>query len=59
MEEKINELLSKNNFSEIKKVLKDCNPYDIADLLNDLDLKNMILVFRLLPKTLASDVFHI
>lgn len=50
-------LLETNDYVKIKQLLKDENVYDIAEVLNELELKNLIIVFRLLPKDLATDVF--
>lgn len=57
MLEELNILLENNKFKDIKSLLENENEYDIADALNELDVKNLIIVFRLLPKDLASDVF--
>ena len=55
--EYIKELLSEKNLTEIKKELQEMHEYDIATLIEDLPKDSLIQVFRLLPKTMAADVF--
>ncbi len=55
--EKISQLIQNKKFSELKNELKDARPVDIADFLDTLDEKQMLLAFRLLPKEIAADVF--
>ena len=51
------ELLNNREFNKIKSILLDMNEYDIADLIEDLPEDLLIKAFRLLPKSIASDVF--
>ena len=51
------ELLNNREFNKIKSLLLDMNEYDIADLIEDLPEDLLIKAFRLLPKTIATDVF--
>ena len=55
--EKLQELLENKKYEEIKNKLKDMNEFDIADLIEELPNNELIRVFRLLPKTIATDVF--
>lgn len=55
--ETLQELLEQKKRSEIKKHLLEMNEYDIASLIEDLPDNQLIQVFRLLPKDMASDVF--
>lgn len=55
--ENLKELLENNNLKELKNTLIEMNEYDIAEFLEELDEGEMIKVFRLLPKTIATDVF--
>ena len=57
MKERITELLELKNFSEIKHMLSDENSADIAALLEECDQQQMTLIFRLLPKDRAAEVF--
>lgn len=55
--EKINMLLLDKDYSALKNELRNAQPADIADFLNELDEKQALLIFRLLPKEMAADVF--
>ena len=55
--ENLKELLVNNNLKELKNTLIEMNEYDIAEFLEELEEDEMIKVFRLLPKTIATDVF--
>lgn len=58
MTERINELHSQRNISELKKYLNDINPADIAQLLeNVFDERERVFLFRLLTKENAADTF--
>lgn len=51
------QLLSEKNYSALREELKNAQSADIADMLNILEEKNALIVFRLLPKEIAADVF--
>ena len=55
--EKLEELLVENKLTTIKKNLKNMNEFDIADLIENLHIRKLIKIFRLLPKDKATDVF--
>ena len=55
--DKVHELLDNKNFRELKTILNDEMPQDIALLLEELPDKVMPPVFRLLTKENAADVF--
>lgn len=62
MEEKIKELLSTRNFREIKEVFCDFQPVDAASIIEELfyeseDRKEILILYRLLPKDLAAETF--
>lgn len=63
MEEKIDltnqifTLLNERRFVELRNLICEMNPADIAAVLDILDEKEMPLVYRILPKDLASEVF--
>lgn len=58
-EEKILELIQEKKYKELKKILSEMNEVDIAEILEDeaLDLGTLLLIFRMLPKDLAVEVF--
>jgi len=53
----IKDLIEQNDLINLKTVISDWPSPDIADLLGYLDSKNAVILFRLLPKNSASDVF--
>ena len=55
--ENIKELLVDKKLVQVKNILKDLNEYDIASLIEDLPEDLLVQAFRLLPKSMASDVF--
>ena len=57
MKEKIIRLLEEKKLGELREELQRINPADLAILLEDLDEKERLLVYRLLPKELAADTF--
>ena len=55
--EKVPEYISERKYSELKKILIEMNPADIGDLMESLPKSTLPLVYRILPKELASEVF--
>jgi len=55
--EEIIQLIEEKKYFKIKKILEDLNEVDIAEILDELDLHNTLLIFRMLPKDLAVEVF--
>jgi magnesium transporter len=51
------DLIEHDDWINLKKVISDWPAPDIADLLGYLDGKDSVILFRLLPKSNASDVF--
>ncbi|MGI6703262.1 MAG: magnesium transporter [Clostridia bacterium] len=51
------ELINNKNFSQIKNELADMQEADIAEIINELDNKESLLMFRLLNKEMAAEVF--
>lgn len=51
------ELLEKHLYAQLKKELAETNAVDIAELLETMTLEEQLLVFRMLGKDLAADVF--
>lgn len=49
--------IENKKFSNLKPILKEMEPVDIADIINDIDKEKVAVIFRLLPKDIASDVF--
>ncbi len=57
MTDEILELLEAKHYSKLKEILSETEPADIAYMFDDLPEKNMPLLYRLLPKELAAEVF--
>ena len=53
----VEKLLMNKQYQELKKYLANSQIADIAEFLDQLDLKTALLVFRLLPKDEAAAVF--
>lgn len=56
-EEDILELIEQKKYIQLKKILSEMNEVDIAEILDPLDPNTTLLLFRMLPKDLAVEVF--
>lgn len=50
-------LMAEKNYAKLKKELEEMNPVDVAELLETLDIHNSLILFRMLSKDLAAEVF--
>ncbi|AYF53373.1 magnesium transporter [Clostridium botulinum C] len=57
MKELILNLINKNSYAEARNYLSKMNVVDIAEFMENLDNQKLLIVFRILPKDMASDVF--
>ena len=57
MTEKALALLNEKKFSQLKELLREMNPVDLAGILEEMPLESLPLVYRLLPKELAAEAF--
>ncbi len=57
MKEKILELVHQRNLKEIRNEIARLNPVNIAEILEEIDTNNAIILFRMLPKDIAVEVF--
>lgn len=55
--ELLTELLETRQFRRLRETMADMNEVDIAEFIEDLDPERKVLVYRMLPKELAADVF--
>lgn len=55
--EELMDLLFTRQFRKLKDILTEMNEVDIATFIEELDSEKTVVVFRMLPKELASDVF--
>ncbi len=53
----VKELISRRRWADIRRALVDEPPPHLADLLFSLDTREMVLVFRCLPREVSSEVF--
>lgn len=57
MEEQILELIADRKFVRLRETLCEIQPADLAPLFEEMPEKDRAVVFRILPKELAADVF--
>ncbi len=57
LQEEIIDLIEKKKFQQLKEILSLINPADIALFLEEIEEKDLPVVFRILPKELAAEVF--
>ncbi len=61
MEEKdfvaIIELINNRQYAKVKEQLVGLNPVDVSELFEELDIKDLVLLFRMLDKESAAEVF--
>ena len=57
MENQILSLIENKSFSKLRQTLSELNPADIALILEEAEKHDLPLVFRILPKELAAEVF--
>ena len=57
MLERVKELSSLKNYIELKKYLTSLDPADIAIFISELSAEEFVIVYRLLPKDIAAEVF--
>lgn len=56
-EQIIIQLIEQKKYVQLKKVLSEMNEVDIAEIVDPLDTNTTLLIFRILPKDLAVEVF--
>ena len=57
MTEEIFELIEGKKYARLRELLSDMNPADIAQILEEVPEKELPVIFRILPKELAAEVF--
>ena len=57
MQTEILELIKEKKFTNLRSLLSEMNPADIAQILDEVEKKELPVVYRILPKELASEVF--
>ncbi len=54
----IRELIERRNFSALQRIFTDWLPVDLAELISDLPENEQAILFRLLPKGVATETFE-
>jgi len=54
----IRELIERRNFSALQRIFNDWMPADLAELISDLPENEQAILYRLLPKELATETFE-
>ena len=57
MNEEIFELRGEKKYARLRELLSEMNPADIAQILEDVPERELPVIFRILPKELAAEVF--
>ena len=57
LEEEIFDLIEKKRFVQLKQILSEMQPADIAEIFDEAKDKDIPVLFRILPKELAAEVF--
>ena len=57
--EQITEMIAKGEISALRELFNEMNVVDIALIIDELNEKETLLAFRVLPKDISADVFLI
>ena len=57
MFDEILELIAEKKYTRLRKELSEMNPADIAVIFEEIETKDLPVIFRILPKELAAEVF--
>ena len=55
--DELNDLLERRQFRKLRETMEEMNEVDIAEFIEELESEKKVLVYRMLPKELAADVF--
>jgi len=58
MQPDLERMIRQREFFALRRALLDYPPPDLAALIDELDTEDQIIVFRILPRELAADVFE-
>ena len=58
LEPEIRNLIEARNFGALREVFREWPPADVAEVILDLPEDEQVIIFRVLPHTLAADVFE-
>ena len=57
MSERILGLIEEGKYADTRKELMDMNVVDIAQLFEEIERDKLLIIFRILPKEVAAEVF--
>lgn len=57
LENILHQLVEQKKFRKLRSILEEMNEVDIAEFLEEVEIEKVVLIFRLLPKTLGAEVF--
>ena len=57
MEKQILELMGDKKYGQLREILSEMNPADIAEIFNEFSESEITVAFRILPKELAAETF--
>jgi magnesium transporter len=57
IQKQVQELILKRDLHDLRDILSELAPADIAEVLEEISNDDQVIVFRILPRDLASDVF--
>ena len=57
MFQEILDLIAEKKYTRLRTLLTDMNPADIAEIFDDAEIKDIPIIFRVLPKEIAAEVF--
>ncbi|MCT4604744.1 MAG: magnesium transporter [Marinisporobacter sp.] len=57
MKDYVIELMNTKRYADARREMLEMNPVDIAELLEEMDTNNTLILFRMMPKNIAVDVF--
>lgn len=57
LESMLHQLVEEKKFRKLRSILEEMNEVDIAEFLGEVEIDKVVLIFRLLPKSLGAEVF--
>jgi magnesium transporter len=58
LQPEINDIIAIRDFASLKSILTEWTPPEIADVIDDVEIEDRAIIFRLLPSDLATETFE-
>ncbi|HEY6172151.1 MAG TPA: CBS domain-containing protein, partial [Candidatus Kapabacteria bacterium] len=58
LQPEINEIIALRDFASLKSIINEWTPPEIAEVIEDVELEDRAIIFRLLPQPLSTSVFE-